>query len=194
MENKMALPGQEEKELQVNAAGWSCPAFKVSGVFGSHMVLQRERPIRIWGFSDTPGSVISGEFMGQRVSATVTEDCKWTLTFVPHSAVWEGKQLVIYDDRGHSAVLEDVLVGDVWLIGGQSNAEHNLSSCLDWAPEQWYDKDEPLRLFAQTRQYAFEHQELCAIPQPDVINPEWGWKLPLEQAAHAFSAIGWFFG
>ena len=194
MENKMALPGQEEKELQVNAAGWSCPAFKVSGVFGSHMVLQRERPIRIWGFSDTPGSVISGEFMGQRISATVTEDCKWTLTFVPHSAVWEGKQLVIYDDRGHSAVLEDVLVGDVWLIGGQSNAEHNLSSCLDWAPEQWYDKDEPLRLFAQTRQYAFEHQELCAIPQPDVINPEWGWKLPLEQAAHAFSAIGWFFG
>ena len=194
MENKMALPGQEEKELQVNAAGWSCPAFKVSGVFGSHMVLQRERPIRIWGFSDTPGSVISGDFMGQRVSATVTEDCKWTLTFVPHSAVWEGKQLVIYDDRGHSAVLEDVLVGDVWLIGGQSNAEHNLSSCLDWAPEQWYDKDEPLRLFAQTRQYAFEHQELCAIPQPDVINPEWGWKLPLEQAAHAFSAIGWFFG
>ncbi len=194
MENKMALPGQEEKQLQVNAAGWSCPDFKVSGVFGSHMVLQRERPIRIWGFSNVPGSVISGEFMGQRVSATVTEDCKWTLTFVPHGAVWEGKQMVIYDDRGHSTVLEDVLVGDVWLIGGQSNAEHNLSSCLDWAPEQWYDKDEPLRLFAQTRQYAFEHQDLCAAPQPDVINPAWCWKLPLEQAASEFSAIGWFFG
>ena len=193
-ENKMALPGQEEKELQVAATNWNCPEFKVSGVFGSHMVLQRERPIRIWGFSDTPGSTVTGEFMGERVNATVTEQNKWTLTFVPHSAVWEGKQLVIYDDRGHSAVLEDVLVGDVWMIGGQSNAEHNLSSCLDWAPEQWYDKDEPLRLFAQTRQYAFEHQEQCAAPQPDVINPEWGWKLPLEQAAHAFSAVGWFFG
>ncbi len=193
-ENKMALPGQEEKELQVAATNWNCPEFKVSGVFGSHMVLQRERPIRIWGFSDTPGSTVTGEFMGERVNATVTAQNKWTLTFVPHSAVWEGKQMVIYDDRGHSAVLEDVLVGDVWLIGGQSNAEHNLSSCLDWAPEQWYDKDEPLRLFAQTRQYAFEHQEQCAAPQPDVINPDWCWKLPLEQAAHAFSAVGWFFG
>ncbi len=194
MENKMALPGQEEKDLQVAASDWKCPAFKVSGVFGSHMVLQRERPIRIWGFSDTPGSVITGEFMGERVSATVTEQNTWTLTFVPHSAVWEGKQMVIYDDRGHSAVLDDVLVGDVWIIGGQSNAEHNLSGCLDWAPEQWYDKDEPLRLFAQTRQYAFEHQDRCAAPQPDVICPEWGWQLPLEDAAYAFSAIGWFFG
>ena len=195
MENKMALPGQEEKELQpIEAAGWQCPDFKVSGVFGSHMVLQRERPIRIWGFSNVPGSVITGEFMGERVTAAVTEDCRWTLRFVPHSAVWEGKQMVIYDDRGHSAVLEDVLVGDVWIIGGQSNAEHNLGSCLDWAPEQWYDKDEPLRLFAQTRQYAFEHQDLCAQPQPDIICPDWGWQLPLEQAAHCFSAIGWFFG
>ena len=194
MENKMALPGQEEKELQVSATCWNCPDFKVSSVFGSHMVLQRERPIGIWGFSDTPGSVITGEFMGERVTATVTDDCRWTLRFVPHSAVWEGKQMVIYDDRGHNAVLEDVLVGDVWMIGGQSNAEHNLSSCLEWAPEQWYDKDEPLRLFAQTRQYAFEHQDKCATPQVDVINPEWGWSLPLEPAAHGFSAIGWFFG
>ena len=194
MENKMALPGQEEKELRVEGAAWRVPAFKVSGAFGSHMVLQRERPICIRGFSDTPGSVITGEFLGERVTATVTDDYCWTLRFVPHSAVWEGKQMVIYDDRGHSAILEDVLVGDVWIIGGQSNAEHNLAGCLGWAPEQWYDKDEPLRLFAQTRQYAFEHQDLCAAPQPDVICPEWGWQLPLEPAAQTFSAIGWFFG
>ena len=140
-ENRMALPGQEEKELATVASNWACPDFKVSGVFSSHMVLQRERPIRIWGFSATPGSTVTGEFMGERVTATVNEQNKWTLTFVPHSAVWEGKLMSIYDDCGHSAVLEDVLVGDVWLIGGQSNAEHNLSSCLSWAPEQWYDKD-----------------------------------------------------
>lgn len=194
MENKMALPGQEQKQLQALASNWTCPEFKVSGAFGSHMVLQRERPIRIWGFSDAPGSTVTGEFMGERVSATVTEQGTWTLRFVPHSAVWEGKLMSIYDDRGHSAVLQDVLVGDVWLIGGQSNAEHNLSSCFDWAPEQWYDKDEPLRLFAQTRQYAFEHQDKCGEPQPDVINPDWCWKLPLEDAAREFSAIGWFFG
>ena len=113
-ENKMALPGQEEKELKIDASGWVCLDFKVSGVFSSHMVLQRERPIRIWGFSNTPGSIVTGEFMGERVTATVNEQNKWTLTFVPHGAVWEGKLMSIYDDRGHSAVLEDVLVGDVW--------------------------------------------------------------------------------
>ena len=116
MENKMALPSQEQKQLQALASNWTCPEFKVSGAFGSHMVLQRERPIRIWGFSDTPGSTVTGEFMGERVSATVTEQGTWTLRFVPHSAVWEGKLMSIYDDRGHSAVLEDVLVGEVWFL------------------------------------------------------------------------------
>lgn len=194
MENKMALPGTQEKESVLGeGAIWETPDFKVSGVFGSHMVLQRERPIRIWGFSNAPGAVITGEFMGQIVTATVTQDCHWTLLFAPHGAVWEGKQMVIYDDRGHSAVLEDVLVGDVWMIGGQSNAEHNLSGCLDWAPEQWFDKTEPIRLFAQTQAYTFAHQEYCAAPCPDIICPDWGWKLPEQQTAYAFSAIGWFF-
>lgn len=194
MEQSMALPGQEEREAQsVDRALWKCPAFKVSGVFGSHMVVQRDRSIRIWGFSDTPGSQIKGEFAGQSVTASVGEDLRWSLTFLPCVASWEERSMHISDDRGHQVTLEDILVGDVWMIGGQSNAEHHVEQCLDWAPELYFAEDDPIRLFAQTQYYTFTHQEYCAAPCPDVINPEWGWKRPCEQAVREFSAIGYFF-
>ena len=61
----------------------ACPDFKVSGIFSSHMVLQRDAPVKIWGFSDPPGSRVAGCFMGETVTATVGEDHTWALTFSP---------------------------------------------------------------------------------------------------------------
>ena len=78
--NGPALPTDKKTTAQ-QAANWSCPDFKVSGVFSSHMVLQREQPIKIWGFSNSPGSQVTGSFMGEMATATVTEDNCWTLTF-----------------------------------------------------------------------------------------------------------------
>ena len=78
-----ALP-TDEKTTAKEANAWVCPAFKVSGIFSSHMVLQREKPIQIWGFSDTPGSRVAGAFMGETVTATVGDDNRWSLTFSSH--------------------------------------------------------------------------------------------------------------
>ena len=83
IDNAPALP-TEEKATAKESAAWVCPDFKVSGVFSSHMVLQREKPIKIWGFSNTPGSRVAGAFMGETVTATVDEDNRWTLTFSQH--------------------------------------------------------------------------------------------------------------
>lgn len=49
-----ALPTEEKTTATETAATWTCPDFKVSGVFSSHMVLQREKPIKVWGFSTPP--------------------------------------------------------------------------------------------------------------------------------------------
>ncbi len=195
--NNLALPTTEETVAGATAAEatkrWTPPAFKLSGLFTSHMVLQREETIRVWGFSDTPGSRIAGCFMEETVTATVGEDFRFTLAFSPRPYTREGQILVVSDDRGHIVALEDILVGDVYLIGGQSNAEMHLAPCMELTPSVEFDENDNFRLFAQTQSYVYEHQEFCSAPQPDIINPAWTWKRPDREASLEFSAMGWYF-
>ncbi len=191
-QNAPALPTSEET-VATAAADWICPAFKVAGIFSSHMVLQREKPIRVWGFSDTPGSRVAGCFMGETVTATVGEDNRFTLTFSPRPYTRDGQIMVISDDRDHTVTFADILVGDVYLIGGQSNAELNLAPCMVLTPSIEFDENDNFRLFAQTQAYVAEHKDaFCGAPQPDIINPAWCWKRPDREASLAFSAMGWY--
>lgn len=195
MENAPALPTDAVTTGSGKANAWVCPDFKVSGIFSSHMVLQREKPIRVWGFCNRPGTVVTGVFMGETVTASVPEGGKWVLVFSARPAECEGQVMTI-TESGHPdapVVFDDILVGDVWLIGGQSNAELTLAPCLALTPSvDFYDGD-AFRLFTQTQAYPYQHQELCEFPQPDVINPAWCWKRPDEAASREFSAMGWYF-
>ena len=188
MENKNlqdsipVLPTDEKTTASDPAAPWVCPDFKVAGIFSSHMVLQRETPIKIWGFSQAVGSRVAGCFMGETVTATVGEDNRWLLTFSAHLYECEPQIMVVSDDLGHTVTFEDILVGDVWLIGGQSNAELNLSACISLTPSIDFYEGDNFRLFSQARQYVAEHQELCSAPQPDIINSDWSWKRPDREA------------
>lgn len=193
-QSTVALPTSDKRLADKNAENtWECPEFKVSGIYSSHMVLQRGEPIIIHGFSRTVGSTVKGEFMGEGSFTSVAEDNTWSLKFLPHRCVYEPQIMKIYDDLGHEVVFEDILVGDVWLIGGQSNAELNLAPCMCLTPSiDFYDGDN-FRLFTQTQAYVFENQKYCEFPQPDVINPDWCWKRPDESASLAFSAMGYYF-
>ncbi len=192
-QNTPALPTDAPSEKVMPPSAWICPEFKLSGIFGSHMVLQREEPIRIWGFSRVIGSRVAGCFMGETVTATVGEDHRFTLTFSARPYNGEGQIMVISDDLGHTVTLEDILVGDVYLIGGQSNAEVHLSACMDLTPSMEFDENDRFRLFSQTQAYTAAHQELCTEPRPDIIHPDWCWKRPDREASFSFSAMGWYF-
>ncbi len=189
-----ALPTENQATAAVATSSWVCPDFKVSGIFSSHMVLQRETPIRVWGFSNAPGSRVAGCFMGETVTAEVSENNRFTLTFSPRPYNGEGQLMVISDDRGHTVTLEDILIGDVYLIGGQSNAELHLAPCMELTPSEEFDENDNFRLFFQSQAYVYEHQgELCAEPQPDIICPDWSWSRPDREASLLFSAMGWYF-
>jgi sialate O-acetylesterase len=192
MQTSTALPTNEKKISEKTADGRTVPEFKVSGVFSSHMVLQRDKQIRVWGFSQSEGSSVTAEFDGETVCAEV-KDNRFDLYFSPRAASSEPKSMKIYDDKGHTTVFEDILIGDVWLIGGQSNSELNLRFCLPETLPKTFDDSIPVRLFMQTQAYPYTHQDLCAYPQPDVIAPEWCWRRPNEEASLSFSALGWFF-
>ena len=191
----VALPTTEKKQSTDKhiANDWVCPTFKVSGAFSSHMVLQQNKSIRVWGWATAIGSRISGSFMGENVSSTVAEGGRWELVFSPHPYCREGQQMLIFDENGNSACFEDVLIGDVWLIGGQSNAELTVRPCMTLTPNWDFYEDDAFRLFIQSSIYVRSNEKFCFSPQPDVINSTWRWQKPSRNVALRFSAMGYFF-
>ncbi len=102
---------------------------KLPNIFGGQMVLQRDKPARIWGRTDAEKEVVVF-FAGQEKSITAGKDGKWEITLDPMPANSTGQSLkVISGDT--SITYEDILVGDVWVCGGQSNMEWRLRSSRD---------------------------------------------------------------
>ena len=103
--------------------------FSVSRVFSDNMVLQRGELIRVWGFADAKenGKKVYGEFKGMSAEATIANG-EWCMTF-PKALQADAtpSRMKIYTDKTE-VVFDGVLVGDVYMIIGQSNVEAEMSS------------------------------------------------------------------
>ncbi len=170
------------------------PEWKVSGVFSSHMVLQRERPITVWGWSTHIGAPVTGCWDGETVTGVVDEDGRFALTFAPRPASFVPTEMTVSSAFG-SDTFTDILVGDVWVIGGQSNAELNLDPCLCVTPDiaATISAEHPIRLFHQTCAGARNYIDKHSVPARDIVDPAWCWHRADEAAARRFSAIGYYF-
>lgn len=89
----------------------------VSTIFGDNMVLQRGKPDAIWGWSD-PGDTIRVEIGKKVATAVAGPDRRWQVKMEPPA---EGGPYSVKITGHQSVELHNVLVGDVWLCGGQSN-------------------------------------------------------------------------
>jgi len=108
---------------------------KLATVFDEHMVLQREKPVAIWGWADA-GEMVSVSFAGQSKSATAGADGKWSLKLDALTASSESRTLVVTARDGHKAEVKDVLVGEVWFGSGQSNMEMAVASANNFDAEK----------------------------------------------------------
>jgi sialate O-acetylesterase len=98
----------------------------VHDLFQSNMVLQRDQPIRIRGWAD-PGEQVTVSFDGEQRTATAAADRSWSVTLAARPANSKPAVMTVADtDR--TLTLDNILVGDVWLLGGQSNMEFPLES------------------------------------------------------------------
>lgn len=89
-------------------------------LFQDHAVLQRDRPLPVWGHA-APGATVSVTFARQSVSARADAGGRWRATLKPVAAGGPYDMTVrAGQDR---QVVRDVLIGDVWLCSGQSNME-----------------------------------------------------------------------
>lgn len=94
---------------------------KLHPAFSDNMVLQRDQPVNVFGFGQ-PGGVVTVEFAGQSATGTVDSEGKWTVVLKPLKA--SASPSVLKAQSGDDRIAcSDVLVGDVWFCGGQSNME-----------------------------------------------------------------------
>jgi sialate O-acetylesterase len=116
---------------------------RLAGVFTDGMVLQRGKLAPIWGSAEA-GESIEVEFAGQRQSCITGADGLWRVLLDPLEASIEGRQLTV--SGRSSAVINDVVVGEVWLCSGQSNMAMALAEA-DGGLEVMSHADPLLRAF-----------------------------------------------
>jgi sialate O-acetylesterase len=93
------------------------------------MVLQRNKPADIWGWAD-PGEKVTVSFAGQTADATAKTDRSWgvTLKAMPANST---PQVMTVKGKDKTLKLENILVGDIWILGGQSNMEFEIAKVDD---------------------------------------------------------------
>jgi sialate O-acetylesterase len=106
---------------------------KLSGIFGDHMVLHRDRPVTIWGVAEKD-KLVTVKFAGQAIATTADERGAWLLLLNPMKSNRKGRDLsVSCSDK--SVILHNIVVGDVWHASGQSNMAMNVGAVARRLPQ-----------------------------------------------------------
>jgi|TARA_B110000037_G_scaffold222097_1_gene295537 sialate O-acetylesterase len=100
---------------------------KVHGIFRSHMVIQRDEPITIWGWAPA-GTEVEVAF-GNKTATSMSagEAGRWEVIFDPQAANSEPQTLIV-KGRNVTVKMENILIGDVWVMNGQSNMAFGLKA------------------------------------------------------------------
>lgn len=113
------MPREDVVDVPARTEGLS-----VSNVFQSNMVLQRDKPISIWGWAEG-GEEIVVSIGGNSQTAITSDDRAWKVTLPVIQATSEPQTLTIQGER-QTLTLKNILIGDIWVLGGQSNMEFPL--------------------------------------------------------------------
>ena len=149
-------------------------------VLSDTAVLQRGVRVPVWGWAD-PGEAVTVSFAGQTKKAVAGADGRWRLWLDPLRANATPALLTV---AGRNRVeLKDVLVGEVWLVAGQSNMQFTLSETREAAAAVAAANHPLIRLFNVSRQVAFKHR-----PPPLAT-----WRACTPESVKDFSAAGYYF-
>lgn len=158
---------------------------RVSPLFSNHAVLQRGKPVRVWGWAD-PGEGVQVQFAGQTRTTRTAEDGKWSIELAPLSANRQPTTLTV---RGHTTVeIRDLLVGEVWLCSGQSNMEWPLARSFQPESDIQSSANPQIRLFTVRKNRS-------PVPLENFGKPtEHFWATANPETVRDFSAVGYYFG
>lgn len=153
---------------------------KPAGIFGDHMVLQRQKPIKVWGTA-SPGEKVNVTFNGAAAKTKASKTGEWSVTLPamshggPFEMIIEGKDKVTFSD---------ILIGEVWLCSGQSN--------MEWIVN---NSDSAKREIAQANHPQIRHIKVPKNPalQPRTDIQPATWQICSPETVAQFTAVGYFY-
>ncbi|MFN7290437.1 MAG: sialate O-acetylesterase [Pirellula sp.] len=152
---------------------------RLPAIFSDHMVLQRDRPLNIWGWGE-PGENVRVSLGVESAEAIVSPHGTWQCTLGPQGVSHDPMDLIV--SATHEIRIRDVLLGDVWLCSGQSNMEWALGACD--AADDIRSSNYPL-----IRHFGVEYH-FASTPQNDVKGR---WSVCKPETSHGFSAVAYYF-
>ena len=182
-----------EDVIEVPAVG---EGLCVHNVFQSNMVLQRDRPISLWGWA-AQSERVTVSFAGREQTATAAADRSWRVEFPALPASSTPAEMTI-KGRDKTITLENILLGDVWLLGGQSNMEFPLSRIENGQLEIVSARFENMRILTVPAQKGPEEKK--GFPRLHEWSGWFGrhfrkgdWDVLSPEIARELSAIGYVF-
>jgi sialate O-acetylesterase len=155
-------------------------------LFAEHAVLQEGATVPVWGTA-APGEAVTVEIAHQSVSVTAGADGKWLARLAPMKA---GGPFTLTISGTNKLVLGDILVGEVWVAGGQSNMERQLGLRVGQQPIDNWEKEVAAADHPQLRHFGVA-QEKSLTPLSTVKGQ---WNVCTPEAVKDFTAVGYFFG
>jgi sialate O-acetylesterase len=166
----------------------------VSGMFRDHMVLQQGQAVPVWGWAQ-PGSTVTVSFGSQIHEGTADFRGRWSVRLEPLSADANPRELIVEGNR--RLVIQDVAVGEVWFLAGQSNMAMLMASAAaghgrDPVAAERAELDiaaanDPLLRMIRIDNVSAER------PRADVESRS-GWVSWQQGHAREFSAVGYYLG
>jgi sialate O-acetylesterase len=148
---------------------------RLPALFTDHMVVQRGKPVNIWGW-DSPGQKVTVSLGGKSVSSTTDANGKFMLAVPKLTA---GGPYTLEVTGSTTVKVSDVLVGEVWVCSGQSNMEWILANSM-FREETKKAADPSVRMFTVTKRVSQK-------PEVDVVG---SWIPSAANSVDSFSAVG----
>lgn len=160
---------------------------RLPNVFGSHMVMQRDKPLVVWGWA-RPREIITVSIAAEMQQVRANEFGEWKAV-LPALKMGGPFVLKVTGTEGDQVEFEDVMIGEVWLCSGQSNMERGIKLCQNGQQEIAAADYPQIRLLKVARQ-------LAAEPQTSFTGD---WKVCTPQSVSegepgGFTAVGYFYG
>ena len=158
--------------------------FRLAGIFGNNMVLQRETDAAVWGYAKPGATVtIKPTWSDETVTTTANEDGKWKTTIATPEA--GGPFQIGFHSNNYKINLKNVMSGEVWICSGQSNM-------------QWRMRGFGLKHFQAAVEKANQPNiRLGYVPQVLSLEPQEdirvGWTACSPKTVLQFSAVAYFF-
>lgn len=157
----------------------ACHAVTLPQVFQSGMVLQRQQPLPVWGTAQ-PREEVTVTFRGKRYTTNADANGQWRIVLPKQKP---GGPFIM---QIAEQTLTDVMVGDVWLVSGQSNVDTNIERVYpQYAADIDAYSNDNIRLFQVQTDYSTERKNDVKKTSWKHLNKDNAWK---------FSALGYFLG